>query len=117
MRATVQNDRSERVITVEVSGAPYLDVTENWHHKDRTIRPDYVEIILVDGEFSRFIASGPLLKGNGEPGRVRATWKCAASGARFERHTLDKAPEWVQLLVREAPAGVTSWGQRAEVPA
>ena len=115
MRATVQHDFTKRVITLEVSGVPDLDVTENWHHKDRTMRPDYVEMTLVDGEFRQFVASGSLLKGDGQPGRNRATWKCSATGARYERRTLDKAPEWVQTLVREAPAGVTSW--TTEVPA
>lgn len=120
MRATVKNDRTERVITLEVSGTPDLDVTETWHHKPRTIRPDYVDITVVDGEFRRIEASGPLVKNDGTPGRNRDTWKCAASGARYERVTLDTAPEWVRTLVREAPAGVTSWGQgvhTTEVPA
>lgn len=99
MRASVQNDMTERVITLEVSGVPDLDVTENWHHKDRTIRPDFVEITLMNGEFHQLVASGPLLTKDGTPGRMRGTWKCARTDARYERRTLDKAPQWVQTLI------------------
>jgi hypothetical protein len=111
MRATVRNDTTERVITLEVSGTPDLDVTESWHHKDRTIRPDHLEITMVDEEFRQAVVSGPMVKATGEPGLVRVSWRYAHPDARYERHTLDKAPEWVQRLVREAPAGVLTWGE------
>lgn len=117
MRATVRNDRTTRVIVLEVSGVTDLDASESWHTKPRMIRPDYITITLVDGEFHEAKAGGPVLKASGEPGLVRATWMCGPTGARYERNTLDQAPEWVQTMAREAPAGVTAWGQPTEVPA
>lgn len=120
MRASVRHDTTEWVITLEVSGVPDLDVTENWHHWPRTIRPDHVTIHLVDDRVKDLTASGPLVKRNGEPGNNRATWRLYPTGTRYQSVTLDMAPEWVRTLWREAPAGVTSWGHGAhttEVPA
>lgn len=111
MRATVKNDRTERTITIGVSGVSDLDVTENWHAHERTIRPDVVIIRLVNGEVRDLTAGGPLVKRNGEPGNNRATWRCYRTGTRYQRVTLDNAPDWVRTLWNQAPAGVTSWGQ------
>lgn len=113
MRASVRNDTTTRIITLEVSGVPDVDITENWHHRDRLIRPDHVTLQLTDGEVREVKASGPVVRKDGSPGGQRgdATWRTG----RYERRTLDGAPEWVHTLVREAPEGVTDWGQ--EVPA
>lgn len=117
MRASVRDDTTTRIITLEVSGVPDVDVTENWHHRPRMIRPDHATIRLVNGQFREFNASGPVVKVNGEPGGNRDTWKCYETGERFQRDTLDQAPEWVRTLVREAPEGVTAWTAPEEVPA
>jgi hypothetical protein len=107
MRAAVTRDTITRVINLEVSGVPDLDVTENWHRKPRVIRPDYLVITLVDGDVrSAETTGGLVLKSGAASDGVgdKREWTSNAYGYR-----LDDAPEWVRTLTGEAVLGVTAW--------
>lgn len=111
MRGSVRKDITTRIITVEVSGTEDMDATERWHAKPRIFRPDHVTIRTVDGELCEVKASGPLVLKSGGVSvnslRENQTWH--PDGAWDTGHKLSEAPEWVQRLAQEAPAGVTSW--------
>lgn len=120
MRATVTDDITTRIIVLEVSGVPDVDVTQSWHNTPRIIRPDHVTIRIVDGEVKELKARGPLVRKSGQPGLSSSTMSWWPDGAPYQDHRLAGAPEWVRTLWTEAPAGVTSWSAepaQPEVPA
>lgn len=117
MRGSVRNDTTTRIITLEVSGVPDVDVAQSWHRQPRIMRPEHVTIRIVDAQVKELRAAGPLIRKNGEPGLQRADtswWPTDVYG--HQRH-VDGAPEWVRTLWAQAPAGVTSWSAPAEVQA
>lgn len=103
MQAAVSTDNTTRTIDLKVVDAPDIDVT-TYHRKPRVFRPDRAIIRLTNDTFQRIDVYGGLaLKSGGTSDKVRERvtyW----SGSELER-----APEWVRLLVAEAPAGVTAW--------
>lgn len=105
MKASVKTDVTHRTIWVEVSGVPDIDLTQHYHRKTRMIRPDVLKIELTDGRPTGITASGGLvLKSGGASASARDEKRWY--GPRDLEHD---APEWVRLLVAEAPNGVTSW--------
>jgi hypothetical protein len=114
VRAAIERDTTAREITIKIMDGPLLDVTRSWQAQPRVIQVNRVIIRVVDHETRNIRAFGALIKKNGQPGQQRgeAEWR---SSAYTDRDRIDTAPQWVQKLWREAPAGVTSW--REEVHA
>jgi hypothetical protein len=113
MKATVRQDVTTRVITLEVRDVPDVDGTKSWHSEGATwkmFRPDHVTITTVNGETDEVKASGPLILKSGEPSTAQRgdkTWSPDNIWSIGER--LSTAPSWLRRLVAEAPAGVTLW--------
>jgi hypothetical protein len=113
MRAAVKQDTTTRVITLEVQGVPDVDVTRHYHRKPRIFRPDSVTIQLVDGEVNRVKASGGLVLKSGAAStevEEKEEWTTGLYGSA----NLADAPEWLALLVKDAPHGVTTWRTGAD---
>lgn len=111
MRAAVKRDRTTRTIqiTVESGSVPDVDVTRRHHRKPRIFRPDSVTIRVVDGEIGLVRASGGLvLKSGGTSTEIQEKEEWNAGIWSSERKLAD-APEWLALLIADAPHGVTSW--------
>ncbi len=108
MRAAVKRDHTARTITLEVTGVPDVDVTRSYHRKPRIFRPDSVTITVSDGEIQTVVASGGLvLKSGAASTEVRESEKWYSG--TWTSPKIKDAPEWLATLIREAPAGVTSW--------
>jgi hypothetical protein len=108
MKATVRQDVTTRVITLEVRDVPDVDGTKSWHSEGATwkmFRPDHVTITTVNGETDEVKASGPLILKSGEPSTAQ---RGDQSWSKYTR-PLNTAPSWLRRLVAEAPAGVTLW--------
>lgn len=117
MRASVREDSTTRVITLEVSGVPDVDTTKSWQTKPRVFRPDHVTIRLVDGEVQEVKASGPfVLKSGGTSDKMREVQSWTRTPGSVRGNKLEQGPEWVQTLAREAPAGVTWWSTEPARP-
>lgn len=111
MQAAVKRDTTVRTIMLEVQNVPDVDVTRSYHRKPRIFRPDSVTIKLVDGTVERVTVSGGLVLKSG-----------AASTEVHEKEEwgfylspkLSEAPEWLALLINDAPQGVTTWRTGAD---
>lgn len=110
MQAAVKKDTTVRTIQLEVQNVPDVDVTRSYHRKPRIFRPDSVTIQLVDGTVERVTVSGGLVLKSG-----------AASTEVHEKEEwgsyslkLSEAPEWLALLINDAPQGVTTWRTGAD---
>jgi hypothetical protein len=112
MRALVRRDTTERIITLDLSGTPDVDVAENWHRQTRLIRPNSVTIRLRDAEVYEVTAIGPITRKDGSPGDRYGSMSWRAG--RREQRTLDGAPDWIHTLVRYALTGATNWDQPAD---
>lgn len=113
MRIEVTGDSSRREITFQIrqGTAPDLDVTESWHRKPRVIRPYKGTLVVIDGEQRRITVHGWLvLKGGRASTEIgsRREWRRTASSL-LERERIENAPEWVQLVWKEAPLGIVAW--------
>lgn len=111
MKIEVTKDSSHRTIEFEVSqgAAPDLDVSQSWHRKPRSIRPDKGQLHIVDGEVRRIIVSGYLIKASGQPSdSVRDKWEWSRQPYR-ERERIENAPEWVRHIWNEAGLGMAAW--------
>lgn len=107
MQAQVKHDDTTRSILINVSGVPDIDVTQNYDKNPRVFRPDLVKLTLTNGALGGITVSGyRVLKSGGTSDIIRAS----ASMSSTIDH-LTELPAWLQLLIQEAPAGVTSWNQ------
>lgn len=110
MRAAVKTNRVVRTITIEVApgSVPDIDVTMSYHRKPRIFRPDAVTVVLTDGEVSSVnVTGGLVLKSGGASTEVRENKKWYSG--EWSSAKLSTVPDWLATVVREAPAGVTSW--------
>ena len=115
MKASVTRDDTTRIITVEVSDVPDVDVTAGYHRKPRVFRPERAVIRTVNGQVREIKVSGGLVLKSGKTSpevHEDRTWY--HDDLKYRDHTLSSAPDWVRTLWNEAPAGVLAWGQ--EVP-
>ena len=113
MQAAVKRDVTVRTITLEVENAPDIDVTRNYHRKPRIFRPDSVTVRVVDGTVNHVDVSGGLVLKSGSAStevREHQEW----TKTRWGVHKLADAPEWLALLINEAPNGVTTWRTGAD---
>jgi hypothetical protein len=113
MRAAVRKDITTRIITLEVQNVPDVDVTRSYHRKARIFRPDSVIIRLVDGNVGHVDVSGGLVLKSGAAStevREHEEW----SAGSWAPCKLADAPEWLALLVKDAPHGVTTWRTGAD---
>ena len=111
MKATVFSDVSTRKIELTLEGLPDLDITQSWHSKPRTIRPDKAIIHISSGETRSINVMGYLVKKSGQPSdSVRDNLTFTTQPYRVKER-LDQAPGWVQELFTQAPLGITefSW--------
>lgn len=105
MQAAVKRDSTQRVITVEVTDVPDIDIT-SYHQKPRIFRPDTVTITISDGKVSRVNVSGGLvLKSGGTSESVRENQRWYGS----ELDGMRTAPGWIRTVMTDAPNGVTTW--------
>lgn len=107
MRAAVSRDTTDRTIEIKVADGPLLDVTRSWHTKTRLIQVQAVTIRTINGETRGIKATGGLVLKSGRTSDQR--WGELSWGTGLGLDRIDTAPEWVQILWREAPAGVTGW--------
>lgn len=113
MRAEVTEDQTVRTITLDVQGAPDIDVTQPWHREPLICRPDQAVLTVVDGEATDIeVTGGRVLKTGVVSTQLRGQFEWQAQGPR-EREQIGSAPEWVRTIWEQAPAGVTSWGADA----
>ena len=113
MQAAVRQDQTVRTITLGVHGVPDIDVTRSYHRKTRIFRPERVVITLVDGKVSRVVTSvGLVLKSGRASTEVRENEEWTVKG--WSGTKLTDAPEWLALLIAEAPQGVTTWRTGAD---
>jgi hypothetical protein len=109
MRAAVTEDHTTRVISLDVAGAPDIDVTRSYHRKPRIFRPERAWLTIHDGELrSVKVMGGLVLKSGAASTEVGESETFYPEGG-WNSPKLSTAPEWVQLIVAEAPAGVTTW--------
>lgn len=111
MQAEVSRDETVRTINIQITpgSVPDIDITQSYHRKPRVIRPDRAVIVLVDGQFSDIKVHGGLVLKSGTASLEvtdSVTWR--ANAYRVDQR-IDIAPEWVRMLVAEAPTGVTKW--------
>jgi hypothetical protein len=109
IRAAVTQDTTTREITIELAGVPDLDVTQSWHSKPRIIRPSLARIRIVDHQTRHIAVKGGLVLKSGKASTEvtdSAGWR---ADGYLAREQIGTAPEWVQMLWREAPVGVTTW--------
>lgn len=106
MQAQVSHDDTRRTIVIDVSGVPDIDITRSYHKKPRGFRPDKVSLTLINGALGGVNVSGYLtLKSGGTSDLVRENQRW------YSVRELTELPGWLQLLIEEAPAGVTLWNQ------
>jgi SH3-like domain-containing protein len=106
MKAQVKSDDTRRTISIDVSGVPDIDVTRSYHKKPRVFRPDRVSLTLTNGALGGITISGYLvLKSGGTSDAVRESQRW------YSVRDPNTMPGWLQLLIEEAPAGVTGWSQ------
>jgi hypothetical protein len=109
MHAEVTQDTTTRVINVEVTGAPDIDVTRSYHRKPRIFRPGRASLVLGDGELRSIKISGGLVLKSDVASTEIGEKETYYPDSSWSTPKLKDAPEWVRLLVAEAPAGVTTW--------
>lgn len=113
MQAAVDRDVTVRTLWLKVTGAPDIDVTRAYHRKPRIFRPDSVTIRVVDGNVQRVTVSGGLvLKSGGASTEVHEKEEWSSSA--YSSPKLSEAPEWLALLINDAPQGVTTWRTGAD---
>lgn len=93
-----------RELSIRIVDGPELDVSEPHHRRPRRIRVDRVLITVLNGQTTMLRAAGGVLLKSGAA-------SIGQHGSKTWVGSIDKAPEWAQLLWREAPAGVTDWRQ------
>lgn len=111
MRAAVTQDSTVRTIDLEVSGVPDIDVTKTWHRKPRLFRPEKVTIRVIDGETRNILIKGGLVLKSGAASTEVGESQDYRSQHYDKARRIEAAPEWVQRLWAEAPAGMTSWDE------
>jgi hypothetical protein len=102
MRAAVSLDTTTREIIIKVVDGQIVDITKAWQTKARRIQVDRIVLWVVDHKTRSIRAFGSVMRKDGKPGLQRGS-------SAWSVHTIDGAPEWAQILWRDAPAGVTSW--------
>lgn len=106
MQAQVSSDDMRRTIVIRVSEVPDIDVTRSYHKRPKSFRPDKVRLNLANGALSGIDVSGPLvLKSGGVSDLIRESQRW------YSKPDMTMLPGWLQLLIDEAPAGVTGWNQ------
>lgn len=111
MQAAVKRDTTVRTIRLGVQNVPDVDVTRPYHRKPRIFRPDSVTIRLVDGTVERVTVSGGLVLKSGAAStevHEKEEW------GFYSSPKLSEAPEWLALLINDAPQGVTTWRTGAD---
>lgn len=109
MKATVQDDRRQRTITIVVMGAPDIDVTRSWNRRTRMIRPDRVTVMITDGRVRSVVVRGGLVNVKGTVSQAqhdKAEWYADDYG---HGDRLDRAPDWVQTVTAGSINGVRDW--------
>lgn len=117
MKAKVVKDMGRREITIEVTDAPHLDVTESWQTRTRKIEPDKAVVVLIDGEFRTITVEGfQVNKGGAISPTQRGRWVYRQDPRYSRDERLESAPGWVQELAKQAPGGIReySWTSHAE---
>jgi hypothetical protein len=106
MKIKVAYDRTERTISLDVSGAdPMTRKSQEYRQRVVSFLPDHVNVRINDGELSSVSISGPVLKKDGTPGQARRDSESWYSGINFRLN----APEWLVQVVSDAAQGVTQW--------
>jgi len=103
LRARIDQDRTERRISIEILDGPILEIEGSGHHLVREIEVDLLIIRVIDGETVLITAYGGMVRADGtisDLRRGKAEWRASA---------VTTSPQWVQRIWREAPAGVTTW--------
>jgi hypothetical protein len=113
MQAAVKRDTTVRTIMLEVQNVPDVDVTRYYHRKPRIFRPDSVTIKLVDGTVERVTVSGGLVLKSGAASTEVSEKEQWFPGSSWSPK-LSEAPEWLALLVDQAPQGLTTWRTGAD---
>jgi len=117
MRAQVAKDQTVRTISVEVTGAPDLDVARDWQVLQRLIKPEWIMITLVGEKFQKVQVRGPLILKNGKVGKTRGdfTWYTDDS-VLHHREKLSRSPQWIRDLVQNTPHGLTAFSWPDQSP-
>lgn len=106
MKIKVSTDRTERIISLDVTGAEPMKRAAQYHRsKEVQFLPDHVSVRVSNGEFGSVSISGPVLKKDGTPGQARRDSESWYSEVSFRM----QAPEWLIQVVAEATDGVTEW--------
>lgn len=109
MRSEVTQDTSTRRIVITVTEGPEADVSEEWDEPgSKRIEVERVQVQIRDGVPVLATISGPVVKKDGSLSETRTGNR---SYGRASRLPINAAPEWVQRMFTEAPAGVTSWAE------
>jgi hypothetical protein len=115
MRAAVTHDQTVRTVTIEVAGAPDIDITRSWHRKPRLIRPVTAVLEIVDGAAGTVTVHGDLVLKNGNAsGAAGGNAQWSATGG-YMSPSITEAPEWVRLIWNTAPGGQRDWTIETEV--
>ena len=111
MKAHVELSTTVRTIVIRVEGALDLaDPTATWRAKPRWFQPNKATIYIEDGVTKRIKVSGFLVLKSGHlSSTVTDKAIYTATGHDYGAARITDAPGWVQLLWREAPAGVMRW--------
>jgi len=106
MQGVVEQDQTVRTITVRVADVPDLDITRSWHSKVRSIRPDNLVIVVIDGRIAKATVTGGLvLKTGGASESARQSEEWFGDCVRL----ISDAPDWVRLICDTARRGTTEW--------
>lgn len=119
MRAMVTSEVTELTVTIEVSDVPDIDITERWHTRPRSFRPEAMVIKAVSGpsgkiEFSSVEVRGGQMLMSGQPSENvigKKTW-FAERPYYAESTWISTGPDWVQNIVGDvldSEDKVTTW--------
>jgi hypothetical protein len=114
MRAIVTSEVTELTVTIEVSDVPDIDITQRWHTRDRSFRPEALVIRATNGEFSSVEVRGGQMLMSGQPSENvvgKKSWY-AEQPWHAQSTWLKAAPDWVQNIVGDvlySEDKVTTW--------
>lgn len=110
MNVEVTRDTSKRIIEMNVSDVPRLQVTRPWHTRPRLIQPQRAVLVILSGQTVSIKVSGGQILGDGTVSeKTWSHWEWVPDGQYGQ--PIGKAPDWVRQVWEEAPLGVFAWSQ------
>lgn len=104
MDILITRDTSKRVIEMNVTGVPVLDVSKPWHTKPKKIQPSRAVLMIVGNQTVSLKISGGVILGDSSVSEK--TWAHWEWGTRMYGDPIGKAPDWVRAIWNQAPTGV-----------